>query len=342
MVMEPGPGFSVQDVSNGIDQGLRRLGHRVGTYDLHNRLNFFKCAHVPRDDGEWQRCFEYDEALRQAIRGSYSHLYEFVPDVVILVSGFYPPPSFYELLHARGHKIVLWLTESPYEDRIQLQRAPHADLVILNDPTNLDEFRAVQPNSHYIGHAYDPGVHKRRMVHPLRTSDFFWVGTAFPTRRDFFEAVDFRGADVKLAGNWETLTAGSPLEPYLISGPLECMDNLEAVSWYSSTKASANIYRREYGDGDDLRPADAGWAMGPREVELAALGTFFLTEERGENREVLPMVPTFDGPEDFSEKLAWWLAHDDERDDIALKAQAAIADRTFDNNVGRMFELLDI
>lgn len=343
MIMEPGPGFSVQDVSNGLSEGFRLLGHQVGTYDLHNRLNFYRLAHVPRsDNGEWQQCFEYGEALRQAVRGAYSHLYEFVPDIVVIVSGFYAPQSFFNLLRARGHKIVLWMTESPYEDTLQLQRAPYADLVILNDPTNLPAFRAVQPNSHYIGHAYNPAIHTRTGPDPTKTSDFFWVGTAFPSRKDFFEQIDWRNLNVKLGGNWELLGDQSQLWPYLISDKFACLDNADAVAWYSNTKASANIYRREYGDGDIVRPADAGWAMGPREVELAALGTFFLTEQRGENREVLPMVPTFDGPDDFTEKLHWWLAHDDARDEVAAKAREAIADRTFEANAARSLELLDL
>ena len=97
---------------------------------------------------------------------------------------------------------------------------------------------------------------------------------------------------------------------------------------------SANLYRAEAQEGD----TGEGWAMGPREVELAACGTFYLTEERGENREVLPMVPTFDSPEDFGEKVRWWLAHPEAREQVAREAMAAIGDRTFENHAARLLE----
>ncbi len=97
-----------------------------------------------------------------------------------------------------------------------------------------------------------------------------------------------------------------------------------------------NIYRREA-----ERPALAqGWSMGPREVELAATGTFFLTEARGENRAVLPMIPTFDSPADFEEQLRWWLAHDTERQAVADAARAAIAPRTFKANAAELLRTL--
>lgn len=342
MVVQPGPAFSVADVASGIRTALAANGCKIFDYRLHDVLIHYTHAHVRRDDGEWQKCFTHHEALTIAMQQVYGEVFKFWPDVVIFISGFYTFPRLYEILRARRMRTILWCTESPYEDSTQIVQAPYADLCILNDPTNLAAFRAVQPNTHYLPHSYDPQRHQRRPHDPSKASDFFWVGTGYPSRRAFFEAVDWTGIDIKLGGNWELLDGEtSSLLPHLVAPPRECMDNDEAVSWYSSTKASVNVYRQEHGDGDVLKPASAGWAMGPREVELAALGTFFLTEARGENREVLPMVPTFDGPGDFGEQLRWWLARDVERDEVAAKARAAIADRTFEATAARMLQLLD-
>ena len=101
-------------------------------------------------------------------------------------------------------------------------------------------------------------------------------------------------------------------------------------------QVSANLYRAEAQDGCDAE----GWAMGPREVEPAACGTFYLTEERGENREVLPMVPTFDCPEELGDKIRWWLAHPEARDKVTREAQEATADRTFANHAARLLQLI--
>jgi hypothetical protein len=81
--------------------------------------------------------------------------------------------------------------------------------------------------------------------------------------------------------------------------------------------------------------------MGPREVEMAATGLFFLRDPRGEGDEILDMLPTFASPEDASEQLRYWLAHDDERQALAGKAREAVADRTFHNHAATLLRLLD-
>jgi spore maturation protein CgeB len=98
-------------------------------------------------------------------------------------------------------KVVNWFTESPYEDDGQLQRAAHADLNVVNDPMHLDRYRQVAPTE-FIGHAYDPDVHHPRPAHPELASDFCFVGTGFPSRVEFLEAVDWSGSDVAIAGRW--------------------------------------------------------------------------------------------------------------------------------------------
>jgi hypothetical protein len=53
------------------------------------------------------------------------------------------------------------------------------------------------------------------------------------------------------------------------------------------------------------------------------------------------MLPTFDGPGDFGEKLRWWLARDDQRGAVARLARAAVQDRTFRNTCARFLGLLE-
>jgi hypothetical protein len=74
---------------------------------------------------------------------------------------------------------------------------------------------------------------------------------------------------------------------------------------------------------------------------MAATGLFFLRDPRGEGDEVLPMLPTFSGPEDASEKLKWFLAHEDLRLDAAAKAREAVADRTFEIHAKQLLGLLE-
>lgn len=326
LVVHPGPYFSVGDVHRGWVRGLRRNGCDVANFNLNDRLDFYDKAHV-EVGGEMVKPFALEEALRLASEGMLNACYKLWPDLVVIVSGFYTPRDFYPIMRDRGHKVVMIHTESPYEDDRQLELAELVDLNILNDPTNIDRYPT---NTIYIPHAYDPAVH-----HPGPSdtkAEFSFVGTGYPGRQQFFEAVDWSGIDAVFAGNWQDLDVDSPLYPFLMHEPSECLSNEQAADLYRGTRVAANLYRTE-ANAPDLVD---GWAMGPREVELAASGTFYLTEERGENREVLPMVPTFDGPEDFGSKLRWWLAHPEAAADVAAEARAAVADRTFDNHAVRL------
>jgi spore maturation protein CgeB len=114
------------------------------------------------------------------------------------------------------------------------------------------------------------------------------------------------------------------------------VDNELTTRVYQAAKAGLNLYRHEV--SDTIRD---GVAIGPREVEMAACGLFFLRDSRPESDEVFPMLPTFASPEDAAEQLKWWLAHDAERELAAAQAREAIRDRTFAANVTRLLALLD-
>ena len=336
LMVEPGPQFSVQDVHAGWVKGLRNQGCEVVDFNLAHRLTFYASAHFKRGS-RWRPALNNEQAIAMAAKGVESVAFEVWPDVVVFTSAFFIPRFLLDLLAKRGMKTVIVMTESPYEDETQIRKAPHADVVLLNDPTNLEWFQRANPNSHYMPHAFDPDVHYRRPANPKYASDFCFVGTGFPSRVEFFEQVDWSGIDVALAGNWLATKPDSPLRPFVVHPIDHCLDNTEAVDLYSNCKVSANLYRRE-AERDGL---EAGWAMGPREVELAATGTFFARDKRPEGDALFPMLPTFTSPAELGDIVRWAIAHPDERQAAAQAAQAAVADRTFDHNAKRLLSIVE-
>lgn len=335
LICHPGPEFSVSDVYDGWLKGLKGNGIDVATLNLNERLSFYGAAKIERD-GRYLSAFEGTDVARMAALGLKAAMYDWWPDVLFVVSAFFVPRDFYTVFRARGHKVVIIHTESPYEDDRQIERAQYADLNIINDPTNLERFRKAGPTI-YLPHGYDPDRHFPRPAQPEYASDFCFVGTGYPSRVSFFEQVDWSGLAATFAGNWQATSETSPLRA-LISHPIdECCPNSEAVKLYTSTKVSANLYRREAQRSE----LSDGWAMTPREVELAATQTFFLRDPRGEGDELLPMLPTFGGPEEFGDLLRWWVAHDDERTAAARAARRAIAGHTFTNHVAQALRALN-
>jgi len=334
MVVHPGPHFSVADVYHGLSKGLAAAGAEVVPDRFDQSIDFAGAIGIKRK-GRWRQAFNQRDAMEVAGELLQAQIYRRWPDVIVFVSAFWLSPMTLGVLRHKGaHKLVGWFTESPYEDDRQLQFAPHMDAVFVNDPTFLDLYRAVNPNSHYAPQSYDPDVHRPGPGRDDWRCDVAFAGTAFPSRLEFMEAVDWSGIDLRLGGLW---AGGEQWHDRLVHPPTECLDNADTVSLYQSAKASWNLYRREA----SWPGGRSGWAMGPREVELAATGTFFLRDPRPEGDAVLSMLPTFADPGEFGDKLRWWLSHDDARQEAATAARAAVADRTFASSAARLLSTVD-
>lgn len=334
LLVEPGPGYSVADVAAGWVKGLTACGVELYKYEFAHRIWAWTHAKVPKN-GRYVEAMRTEDAIEAALEPLGTFIYELWPDVVIFVSGFWVKTAALDTIRARGQKVVLLCTESPYEDDRQLELAAHADVTLINDPTNLDRFRAVCPIVRYCAHSYDPDVHRPGPADPEKRSDLCIVGTGYPSRVAWLRDADLRRIDVALVGNWREGREGRhPLRKHLRDA---CIDNPVTVDWYRSTRASLNLYRTEA----DRPEFSAGWSMGPREIELAATGTFFLTQPRGENRQVLPMVPTITDPEEFRPAYDWWMAHDARRDDVVQRAREAVAQWTFTDRARSFLHILE-
>lgn len=313
----------------------------MSTFNLDARLTLWSRAMVETGQVDehgavgLRRAVDDDAAVYLASEGVLSAAYKCLPDVVLVISCMFVSVETLDILRARGHKVVVVHTESPYDDDNQARLAEHADLNLINDPINLDQFPT---GTVYQPHCFRPSVHHPGPPSPGMASDFAFVGTGFPSRIEFLEAMDLAGLDVLLAGQWKLLAESeSPLRKYLAHDLYEGLDNDQTAQVYRSAKASLNLYRQE-ADRPELQE---GWAMGPREVEMAACGLFFLRDPRPEGDEVLGFLPRFDTPQDASDQLRHYLRHDHYRAKLAVRAREAIQDRTFTTAAKRLLGLLD-
>lgn len=339
LIAHPGPAFSVHDVFVGWCEGLAAAGAQVARFNLDDRLRFYGSVllPVPGQDDTFKLALERQAATDLALDGLCSDLWILQPDVLVVVTGFFVPDTLLDAARKRGIRVVVLHTESPYEDERQLAYAAHADLNLINDPTNLERFQAVAPTV-YLPHAYRPAIHHPGPARAEMVCDLGFVGTGYPSRVQFFEelAPHVAGLDVLLAGNWQSLPDTSPLLPWLGTEQAECLDNADTVDLYRSARVGINIYRRE-GDGGET----GGWSCGPREIEAAACQHFFLRDPRPEGDELFPMLPTFSDPAEAADLLRWWLARDALRNEAAAAARASIASHTFENHARTLLRLLD-
>lgn len=337
LVVAPGPNFSVADVYRGWAEGLAALGVETRLFELDKLLSWYGSAHV-QIDGEWVRPYDDIQAMHLAAGHIKGECYSWWPDLVVVISGFYIYEQLVEIMRDRRHKVVLVATEEPYETTRTLEKAQWGwDAIVLNDPTNIERYDEVVDCPVLYGpHCYRPEVHCPGPASQI--SDVAFVGTGYPSRVNFLERVDWTGLDLVLGGNWENTPTS--LQSKVVHPLNECIENEDAVRLYRGAGASFNLYRLE--DDGGLDSGADGWAIGPREVELAATGTWFARQSRPESDELFPMLPTFDSPEELGDLLRWAKAHPDERRIAAQGARAAIADRTFPKNAERLLRALDV
>jgi hypothetical protein len=348
LLVQPGPDFSVADVYRGWQKALTALGHTVMAYNTSDRLTFYGRTRMPEHDKPaCEHCGEVP--TRQAVPdsngilalgmdGLYATLNKFWPDIVFFISGFYLTPAILQFIRTRRHKIVFLHTESPYQDEEQLQRGEFADLNLLNDPANISAWKDLDVPVAYMPHAYDPGIHYPASPRNYE-ADFAFVGTGFRSRQEFFHQMDLDGLSVVLGGNWaNTEPEYRHLLKYL-GHPLEaCVGNEETARVYRLAKAGINFYRRESEDAH----AGEGWAMGPREVEMAACGLFFLRDPRPESDEVFGRcLPAFGSADEASQELRYWTGNDALRERYAAQARERIVSRTFSNNARAALNLME-
>lgn len=361
LLVHPGPDFSVADVYRGWEKALKKAGHTVLSFTSNDRLTFYGHSRMPdRSKEPCEACGEQptrpaldaDGVMHLAMDGLYKELYVFWPDVIFFVSAFYMTAPMLQVIRNRRHKIVILHTESPYQDEEQMVRGQFADLNLLNDPVNLDAWKELDVPAAYMPHSYDPDVHYPASPRAYEY-DFTFIGTLFKSRAEFFSKMDFTGLDVALGGSgWDIAVRDYPelvkkvmdqdkgyrLVDYLGHPLSHCVDNTETARAYRAAKCGINFYRRESED----KHAGKGWAMGPREVEMAACGLFFLRDPRSESDALFDgILPSFSSPEEASELLRRWVKDDVSRENAARRAYERIADRTFDNHAARALHLME-
>jgi len=338
-ILSVGPAayFSVWDVFKGQTAGLRANGVKVYEFDYGKRLRVF------------MEFLTWAARRKKTVEGSAEKLYTMAGesiyvtakalevDLVWMNSPLHIHSLILHLLRRDGVRIAGYMSEAPYEDERWLVRAPLFDYCFINDPVSLDHWREVNPQTYYLPHAFDPERHHLN-GHVEKDFDVMFIGTGFPSRRKFFEKVDWTGITAKFAGYWPKVPTKTKLRPYL---EFRVVDNAEAVELYQRSRIGLQLHRVDtYYAGGHQIDAGSAYSLGPRSYELAACGVFQLSDKRPELTEVFgDSVPTFSTPAELEEKVRYYLANPGEREEMAQRQREAVQPCTFAN---RMKDVLDI
>lgn len=333
LIVHPGASWSTADVEDGLRVGLEYAGVEVIRYRLDVRIeraaSWLQAA--------WKRAKKADPQLTTPTPGDVCYLastealamaLRHQVDVVLLVSAMFFHPDVVILMKRAGLTVTALFTESPYDGDRETALARLVDHCWTNERRSVEALSAVT-SCRYLPHGWHP-VHHRPGPQPgdelQPAHDVVFVGSAFPERVAWLEAVDWTGIDLGLYGQWEGLRRRSPLRPFVKAATVP---NTTTAALYRRAAIGLNLYRHAPG-------ADS---LNPRAYELAACGVFHLSDARAEVRERFgARVPILDQPADAAPLIKYWLAHSDERAAVAADLPACVASASWKSRAASVLE----
>ena len=345
LLAHPGSDSSTCDLYTGVLGALERQGHEVIQYAMDRRIESFGAWL----NWQWKRNKKkvakpnYLDAAYLAGVGIIEKALHFDVDWVVFISGLWMHPTFLAMLRRAHVKMAILFTESPYDDEVQLEWATFADVCWVNDRVSLERFRTVNRQTYYWQHAIDPARHhvQEESEEPdIKAHDVVFVGTGWEERVKLFEQVNWEGIDLGLYGYWELAGKDSPLRPHIHEA---VVPNNVTAALYREAKIGINLHRSSVGYGKDTDKITVQpYSLGPRCYELAACGTFYISDWRPELAAVFgEAVPTFTNAQELETQIRYYLAHPDERTASAAELPSLVARHTFDTRVIDAIEILE-
>jgi len=233
------------------------------------------------------------------------------------------------MMKRAGLIVTILFTESPYDSEQELKLAALVDGCWTNERSCVDGFRAVNPRAGYLPHGWHPERHylSPRLAAGVPAHDVVFVGSGFSERIEWFNAIDWAGIDLGLYGTWKGLGLSRQLRACIRDGQI---NNEFAAALYRRAKIGLNLYRTRKNWGYGARKALHAESLSPRAYELAACGSFHLSEYRAEVREVFgDLIPTFTTPTEAADQIRRWLPDAAGRKRIAAQLPACVAEASW-------------
>lgn len=334
LLLHPGASWSTADVYDGLLFGLKAHGVYVEPYRLDKRIESSRKALsalyrmrrkedaslLPPNTADWMyhaSVGALEMALRQQV------------DVVVIVSAMLVHPDVIVMMKRAGLRVTIVFTESPYDHEQEMKFAALVDGCWTNEETSVAAFRTVNAHAGYLPHAWHPLKHfvSSRSISDLPSHDVVFVGSGFSERVSWFNAIDWTGIDLGLYGTWKNLGLNKQL--------LACVKGTQitndmAASLYRRAKIGLNLYRKSKGWGKGAGHITHAESLSPRAYELAACGSFHLSDDRAEVKKVFgDLVPTFSTPTEAAALIRLWLTMPNERARVAAALPACVAEASW-------------
>jgi spore maturation protein CgeB len=313
-----------------IADGLEGGGHAVSRVESTRRYRYISVA--------WVKTWNILEGgfpifLRRYHRAAVGRIGAFRPDLVIITDGGVPPKIIKEIRQVSKAKLVAWFPDALSNLGRQYLLASDLDAWFFHDRYMVRTFRAnLGLNAHYLPQACVPQWHRRL---ELSEADRRKYGCDLCTASNMYY---YRARMLEIFNDYDLRIWGIGYPRWLVS-PLRAhypgiyVAEGEKAKAFNASKIVLNTMHYAEIEG-----------VNQRLFEATGCGAFVITDWNPALPELFEPereVVTFRSRQELKEKVDYYLAHPDERQEIAGRGYArAHRDHTIEKRLGRMMEIV--
>ena len=249
-------------------------------------------------------------------------------------------------LKAEGIITCLWFVESGYEYSYWRDAAFEYDFFFYIQPGRfIEEVAALGvKNAMYLPHGCNPKIHRRLSLSETEQriygSDLSFLGEAGPDRAEAFGHL--KDYDIKIwGGGWNKfLDKRWGIEDKIMGGKRR-VDVTAVTKIFNASSLNLNLHA-----AGNIRNNFQGDFANARTFSLAGCGAFQLVDKREAislHFKIDEEIVCFSTIEELKEKIDYYLAHPEEREEIAKAAQErAYKEHTYAHRIEEMVEFIRI
>jgi spore maturation protein CgeB len=311
-------------VTEYIERAVRLLGHDLITFD--DRRHLFP--------GRLRQKFRI---LQQASVGLINRRLVRLaegsqPDAVIVTGGHRITRACLKRLRQHQLRTALWTIDAPQSSDLMMKTAFDYHYLFCQGSEYVDIFTQMGlAQAEWLPMACDPEVHRPVEVsgdEKLKFgSDVVFVGSYYRQRAEMLEAV-LRHHPALWGPGWDVLPPTSPLRACIRGA------HTQPDIWTKIYSASKIVLSIHYCDSENRFPVHQA---SPRVFEAMACGAFVLTDRQ---KDVLSLfkdgahLVAFSDAADLDRKIAYYLGHADEREQIAAAGrQEVLKNHTYGHRI---------
>lgn len=262
------------------------------------------------------------------------------PDLVLVLEGMELPVAVVDAVRERGIRTAVWFTDDPYYVDVTESIAPHYDDVFTLELNCISFYQSVGcQRVHYLPLGADHAVFRPQPVLAPYHKDISFIGSAYWNRVGFISQISpvLESTNSMISGWWwERLPQFKRLASRIQSGVWLTPE--ETAKYYYGSRIVLNVHRSHDDEfyNCNVRKIQA-FSVNPRTFEIAASGAFQMTDERSDLLNFyIPgeEIVTYHSPEDCVDKIRYYLEHEDERREIALRGlQRTLLEHTYHKRI---------